>query len=178
MEALIGLVLPSLITPLKPMNYILATGSTVIEYPYSIEKLRSDNPETSFPSVMSEEDLSNWGVYPVDEEDAPAFNEATEQLEQTAPIFSNGVWSAGWIVAEASAEEQAKRTADKGRWVDQNIQSALKSSDYTQLSDYPGTEARKSAFMAWRQELRNIPLQSGYPWSIAWPVPPEKRSNQ
>jgi hypothetical protein len=159
------------------MNYILATGSTVIEYPYSIEKLRSDNPETSFPAVMSEEELSAWGVYPVTEEAVPAFNEATEQLEQTQPTLINGSWLAGWMLATASTEEQAKRTADKVKRVEQNIQSALKNSDYTQLSDYPGTEARKSAFRAWRQAIRDLPLQSRYPWQIEWPMPPERGNN-
>ena len=160
------------------MNYILVNDSTVVEYPYSIEKLLSDNPETSFPAVISEEELAAWGVYPVTEDAAPAFNEATEQLEQTHPKLINGVWLAGWMVATASAEEQAKRTAEKVKWVEQNIQSALKNSDYTQLSDYPGTEAQQLAFKTWRQEVRNIPLQSGYPWLIEWPIPPEKRSNQ
>ena len=168
MEAPIGLVLPWLTTPPKPMNYIHAEGPIIIEYPYSIEKLRSDNPETSFPVDMSEEELTAWGVYPVTEEAAPAFNEATEQLEQTQPKLINGGWLAGWMIANASAEEQAKRTADKVRWVDQNIHSALKSSDHTQLADYPGTEAQQFAFKTWRQELRNIP------WSIVWPMPPEK----
>ena len=170
----IGLALPWLTTPLKPMNYIHAENSIVIEYPYSVEKLRSDNPETSFPAVMSEEELSAWGVYPVVKEAPPTFNEATEQLEQTQPKLLNGAWSAGWMIANASAEEQAKRTAEKVKWVEQNIQSALKSSDHTQLADYPGTEAQQLAYKTWRQELRNIPLQSGYPWSIVWPMPPEK----
>jgi len=156
------------------MNYILATGSTVIEYPYSIEKLRSDNPETSFPVVMNDSELSEWGVYPVTEEAAPAFNEATEQLEQTQPKFINGVWVAGWMIATASTEEQAKRTAEKIEWAEKNIQSALKNSDYTQLSDYPGTEEKKLAFRAWRQALRNIPSQNEYPWQIEWPLPPER----
>ena len=178
MGAPIGLVLPWLTTPLKPMNYIHTEGPIIIEYPYSIEKLRSDNPETSFPAVISEEELAAWGVYPVTEEAAPAFNEATEQLEQTQPKLINGAWLAGWMIANASAEEQAKRTAEKVKWVEQNIQSALKNSDYTQLSDYPGTEAQQLAFKTWRQEVRNIPLQSGYPWLIEWPIPPEKRSNQ
>lgn len=160
------------------MNYILATGSTVIEYPYSIEKLRSDNPETSFPVVMNEEELKTWSVYPVTEEAAPAFNEATEQLEQTQPKFLNGVWVAGWMIATASTEEQAKRTAEKIEWAEKNIQSALKNSDYTQLSDYPGTEEKKLAFRAWRQALREIPSQSGYPWDIVWPMPPEKGTVQ
>ena len=108
------------------MNYILATGSTVIEYPYSIEKLRSDNPKTSFPVVMNEEELKAWNVYPVTEEAAPAFNEATEQLEQTEPKLLNGVWIAVWKIATASTEEQAKRTAEKIKWAEKNIQSALK----------------------------------------------------
>ena len=170
MEALIGLVLPSLITPLKPMNYILATGSTVIEYPYSIEKLRSDNPETSFPSVMSEEELSSWGVYAVTEELTPAINEATEQLEQTAPIFSNGVWSAGWIVVEASESEKANRAAAQAAMIRFSRNQALSATDPTQLLDYKGTEIQRQKYAQFRQELRDVPAQAGFPWNVVWPI--------
>ena len=170
MEALIGLVLPSLITPLKPMNYIHAENSIVIEYPYSVEKLRSDNPETCFPAVMSEEELAAWGVYPLAEEAVPAFNEATEQLEQTAPIFKNGVWSAGWIVVEASELEKANRAAAQAAMIRFSRNQALSATDPTQLLDYKGTEIQRQKYAQFRQELRDVPAQAGFPWNVVWPI--------
>lgn len=49
----------------------------------------------------------------------------------------------------------------------------LTESDYTQVSDSPLTEDCKAAFAAYRQSLRNLPEQVGFPTEISWPVMPE-----
>lgn len=43
-------------------------------------------------------------------------------------------------------------------------------SDWTQLPDVPS--ATKAAWAIYRQALRDITLQAGYPQSIVWPAPP------
>jgi|688.fasta_scaffold21237_12 hypothetical protein len=48
-----------------------------------------------------------------------------------------------------------------------NIQLEL--SDWTQVPD--GT-ANKSAWTTYRQALRELPAQDGFPENIQWPVPP------
>lgn len=159
------------------MNYLLATGSTVIEFPYSMEKLRSDNPRTSFPFVMSDLELREWGVHLVTEAPAPAFNEATEQLEHKDPELVDGSWVVGWNIALASENVQAVRSVEKLQWAERSIQNALKNTDYTQLLDYNGTAEVKEAFTAWRQSIRALPLKDGYPWNIEWPLPPEELEN-
>ena len=152
------------------MNYILANDSTVVEYPYSVEKLRSDNPETSFPAVMSEEELAAWGVYPVTEEAAPAFNEETEQLEEKTPIFTSGKWISNWIIAELSAKEKEKATENKANSIRMERNKRLKDTDITQLHDFPCTEAEKLQWAALRQYLRNMPSMNNFPWSVTWPL--------
>jgi hypothetical protein len=47
----------------------------------------------------------------------------------------------------------------------------LASSDWTQLPDVP--LATKAAWATYRQELRDITAQSGYPTEIIWPTPPQ-----
>jgi hypothetical protein len=47
----------------------------------------------------------------------------------------------------------------------------LASSDWTQLPDVP--LATKAAWATYRQELRDISKQSGYPTEITWPTPPQ-----
>lgn len=45
----------------------------------------------------------------------------------------------------------------------------LKDSDWTQVADAP---VDKAAWASYRQELRNISTQAGFPISIEWPVKP------
>ena len=47
--------------------YVLVKNNVVEEYPYSIEKLKADNPNISFPaSGLSNETLAELNVFPVD----------------------------------------------------------------------------------------------------------------
>jgi hypothetical protein len=46
----------------------------------------------------------------------------------------------------------------------------LTASDWTQLPDVP--EATRAAWTAYRQTLRDIPQQDGFPRDVAWPVKP------
>ena len=152
------------------MNYIHATGSTIIEYPYSVEKLRSDNPQTSFPVVMTDSELAEWGVYSVTEEPAPSFNEANEQLEKAEPRLVNGAWCVGWIVSQASAEEINRRFLLKAASIRKERNERIAATDHTQLSDWPGGAIEKAKWAELRQKLRDIPQTAGFPWSIEWPI--------
>lgn len=151
------------------MNYIHAENSIVIEHPYSIEKMRSDNPQTSFPIEMGAEELAEWGVFAVEEESAPAFNEQTESIELQPPALVNGVWVQGWLIAQASAEEIDRRTSLKADLIRKRRNQLLTNSDPSQLSDFPGTAEEKSLFTQIRQQLRDIPQQPGFPWTVVWP---------
>jgi len=45
----------------------------------------------------------------------------------------------------------------------------LAKSDWTQLADAP---VDRNAWAIYRQALRDIPEQTGFPQSVTWPVPP------
>lgn len=45
----------------------------------------------------------------------------------------------------------------------------LLSSDWTQVADAPVDQA---AWAVYRQALRDVPSQSGFPWDVQWPVEP------
>jgi hypothetical protein len=51
-------------------------------------------------------------------------------------------------------------------------QKLLYASDWTQIPNGPLTSAQQSAWATYRQELRDIPAQSGYPFNVIWPTPP------
>ena len=48
----------------------------------------------------------------------------------------------------------------------------LAACDWTQLSDAPLTVEVKASFATYRQALRDVPEQAGFPGAIAWPVDP------
>ena len=48
----------------------------------------------------------------------------------------------------------------------------LAETDWTQLPDSPLSEDLREAYRVYRQALRDIPSQEGFPASIVWPDPP------
>jgi len=64
-------------------------------------------------------------------------------------------------VAELAADIRAKRDA------------LIAESDWTQLADSPFTAAQKAVWASYREALRNIPQQAGFPSTITWPTQPK-----
>jgi len=65
-----------------------------------------------------------------------------------------------------SPEEAARVSAYKKR------SNLLNSSDWTQLADCPLSTELKEVWAIYRQELRDITSQTGFPTDIEWPTVP------
>jgi len=62
------------------------------------------------------------------------------------------------------ANEAAKARAERDR--------RLITSDYLMLPDYPIDDAERTAVAAYRQALRDVSRQAGFPFNVAWPDVP------
>ena len=74
--------------------------------------------------------------------------------------------------AEQEAAYKAQKDAAQAESVRSQRTQLLKDSDWTQLDDTPFDNAKKMAWSNYRQALRDIPDQAGFPWDIQWPVKP------
>ena len=149
--------------------YVLAPNQVIETYPYSIGDLRRDNPNTSFPRNPSVELLADWNVFPVVDRPAPMYDTVTKTITQTEPTLENGEWVANWEVSDLSQEEITARSEQASASVRANRDALLTSCDWTQLPDSP---ADKEAWTVYRQELRDLTEQDGFPDEITWPIQP------
>jgi hypothetical protein len=143
------------------MLYVKVTNGS-IQYPYTMGQLRKDNPNTSFPAYISADILAQYNVYAVEEVPAPEVDPLTQRHEQTTPVLVDGKWTQTWRVVQlpenqATVNVRAKRN------------QLLADSDWTQLADSP---VDKDAWAVYREVLRNLPEQAGFPYSVQWPVSP------
>ena len=69
--------------------------------------------------------------------------------------------------AEQEAAYKALKDAERADSVRQERNRMIAESDWTQLPDSP---VDKEAWAAYRQELRDVPTQAGFPWSVEWPA--------
>jgi hypothetical protein len=139
----------------------------VVNYPYSLKKLREDNPNISFPSEMTESLMSEWNIYEVRQTPKP--NDYTKNISEETPILVEGVYYQNWVQTNATQSEIDLRISDKWEEVRTQRNELLQECDWTQLSDIP--QSTKDVWTTYRQQLRDITSQSN-PYSIVWPVKP------
>lgn len=133
-----------------------------IAHQYSAEQLRRDNPQVSFPKTISDALLTQWGVHPVKITNVPPFDALTHFLKPTDPYQVNGQWQAHYYPEQLSkAQAEANIRVERDR--------LLASSDWTQMQDSP---ADKAVWAVYRQALRDVPQQEGFPFSVSWPAEP------
>jgi hypothetical protein len=71
--------------------------------------------------------------------------------------------------AEQEAEYKATKDAEQAKSVRNQRTQMLKDSDWTQIAD---STADKTAWATYRQQLRDITTQAGFPWTVTWPDAP------
>lgn len=76
--------------------------------------------------------------------------------------------------AEKDAEEAAYAAGANDRAaveVRSKRNQLLAASDWTQGKDIPNTIS--AIWAVYRNDLRNVPQQAGFPWNVTWPFQPE-----
>lgn len=80
-----------------------------------------------------------------------------------------------------TAEEEAEMDAEaaayaagadsrKAAEVRTERNTKLAATDWTQTADVP--QSVKDSYVTYRQALRDVPTQAGFPWTIIWPETP------
>jgi hypothetical protein len=123
---------------------------STLEYPRHIGDIEVD------PAGMAD-------YAPVEWVDPPSFNRDTERLYEGAPVQQDGQWRMNWVVAQIPAGEMAAK-------VRAQRDEKLAATDWTQLADSP---VNKPTWATYRQALRDVPSQPGFPWNVQWPTQPE-----
>jgi hypothetical protein len=87
------------------------------------------------------------------------------------PVFTDTTDDAGNVTsaAEQEAEYKAMKDAEQAASVRQQRTEKLKDSDWTQIAD---STADKALWATYRQALRDVTSQAGFPWTIEWPEQP------
>lgn len=143
------------------MQYIKLTNGT--PEIYSIGQLRRDNPNVSFPEIPTNSLLADWDVYPLVVLDRPEFDFNTQNcIKGDITKVDDLIWTQGWVV-ENKPQEEAELNIRSMR------DNLLSQTDWMALSDNTLTQP----WADYRQALRDVTSQAGFPYSVVWPTPPE-----
>lgn len=144
---------------------IRATGQVMQES--ELRQWAKDNNGPSWEQTTSEV-LEALGADPVLEgpQAQPtryqvAFRDGVQQID--------GQWFTKYSVVDMDAEATLAKDADQAKSVREQRTTKLAECDWTQLADAP---VDKAAWATYRQALRDVTKQAGFPWDIEWPVAP------
>ena len=140
-----------------------------IRYPYTISELKSENPTTSFPAVLTNEVLESFDVYYV--EPTEYSDDYTKNIEEGTPILSDSSYIQVWNITDATEEEISAKLEEK--WVEVRIMrdALLAQSDWTQFQDSPISGTTLVEWQTYRQSLRDVTSQPN-PFNLSWPAKP------
>jgi len=150
--------------------YALLRNNQVEKYPFSLTELKKLFPNVSFPRNLGLlSNLDDFGVVTVNSVTPPTYDENLEYIEQGTPQFVDGSWEQTWNVVPFTAQELEIRENSFSENVRLRRNELLADSDWTQLAD---SSADKAAWATYRQALRDLPQQVGFPNNVTWPVAP------
>lgn len=141
--------------------FVKLTNGNPSKFPYTLGELRRDNPNTSFPKVISDETLAAYDVARVTPTAPPTIDTKTHTVTQWVEKV-DAVWTQTWRIDELPKEQAANNVRN---YRDRLLQE----SDWTQLPDAP---VDHQAWATYRQALRDVTDQQGFPWNVNWPTEP------
>ena len=150
------------------MHALIENGA-VKQYPYGLGQLKAANPLTSFPAQANDEMLASFGVERVFFATPPELTN-TQVLVEGTPVIADNRWTQVWTVRDMTTDEVTSRNEGQAASVRTDRNDKLSASDWTQVADAP---VDKAAWATYRQALRDVTQQSGFPWTITWPTQPE-----
>ena len=146
--------------------FAIISDGTVHEYP--IHSIHQRFPQTSFPDPMVDSALPD-GVVRVAISAVPSYDPYTHRLVEEAPAYEDGQWLVRHSVVPLGEDELAAIRADRAAVVRSNRTRLLQQSDWTQLADAP---VDSQTWATYRQALRDITAQAGFPFDVMWPTAP------
>jgi hypothetical protein len=90
-----------------------------------------------------------------------AFADGVEQID--------GKWYTKHSVTDIDAEAITSKDAEQAKAMREERSTKLADCDWTQVADSP---VDKVVWATYRQALRDITAQSGFPWTVTWPDAP------
>lgn len=161
---------------------IKQTGEVVSE-----QTFRAMHPNTSMPQQLTEELINDFGGDVVFEGPQASGGTVYQYSQRQGVEQINGKWYTKYVLgpvftdttaedgivttaAEHEAAYKAMKDAEQAKSVRATRGEKLKDSDWTQVADAPVDQA---AWATYRQALRDLTAQAGFPWTVEWPTQPE-----
>lgn len=154
--------------------YVRVENGVAVEFPYSLGRLSETFPTVSFPENPTTATLAEHGIMEVHYGPMPSYDGATQRVRlNDLPDLVNGSWIIGRTVYDMDATQRQNNDARMSASVRKKRDRLLTDSDWTQMNDSPLDTTARTSWATYRQELRDVSAQAGFPHSVTYPTQPE-----
>jgi len=123
----------------------------------------------SLPSQWSDSVLDALNVDLVIQQEIPNYDSAIQKVElNTTATQVNGAWVQDWTILTMTNEEQAEHDVQSRAAARQHRDALLQQTDWRASSDL----VLPAEWATYRQDLRDITSQEGFPHTFDWPTKP------
>ena len=152
----------------------LNNNKEIDQYPYSIEKFREEHNNLSLPVALSDAFLGNYNVYPVYFGIEPDnFNKKThKKLLKNIPTLIEDRWVLEWEVVVKTENEIVVDTQELSSKIRKERDDLLKETDWMASKAFETNTPVPEVWALYRQALRDLTSQEGFPYDITWPQNP------
>lgn len=147
------------------MNYCLVENNAIVDGPRA---LPSSWRNVSGLNWLSDEELRALGWLPVRIDEGAVDEKFVGSTFIIAPyeVIEVKMWR------PYTVEEKAQIDNQKSKQIRAERNAKLAECDWTQLNDTPLDNPAKVEWTNYRQSLRDITNQAGFPHNVVWPVKP------
>jgi hypothetical protein len=184
------------------MLYIkLNDDGSIKEYPYAKDLFEKNNLQELFYEKFNEINISNfnrishlnllrfidepvyvgiphyinllqsYNVYVVENTPIPEIF-FTQGIRELNPIKLSNKWKQQWEVYDLSKEEIDIKNDKQAKIVRKQRDNLLLETDWHIIKSIETGIPKNDKWVQYRQDLRNLPDQEGFPWNVVWPTQP------
>lgn len=159
---------------------IRETGAVMYE-----SEFRALHPNTSMPQQLSEELLNEFGADVVFEGPQASGGTVYQYSQRQGVEQIDGKWYTKYVLGPTFIDTvedgvtttalqhetayKAQKDAEQAKSVRATRDAKLAECDWTQVTDAP---VDKAVWATYRQALRDITTQTGFPWTVTYPEKP------
>lgn len=146
--------------------YAKIVDGALVKYPYSLEEMRADNPDVEVSDTPSNATLSLCSAKRAIRGPAPTQSSRTHSF-----ILSFLDKTDGSVEIIYAVRELARGLAEFN--MRDARSSALTRCDWVITRAFEEGNPVPAAYLAYRQALRDLPSQPGFPYDYVWPQEPQ-----
>jgi hypothetical protein len=135
-------------------------------------EVRSMYPNTSFPSQWTPALVEELGLDQIFESPTPTTTRYQAAFKDGVEQDAQGRWLWKWSISEMDDDAKAAKDAEQAKAVRATRDGKLAECDWVVIKNLELNQNIPGVWEVYRQGLRDVPAQAGFPYDITWPEKP------